>query len=300
MLPTSYFSNPSTTLDPTIFDDEKRVRSEIRAGLLTPLMAYLEGAFNKPERWVHAWIAGSGASYQWAAARDPGDLDVLLGVDFIKFRQHNPGFVGFSDEDTAEFLNANLREVLSEHMRGWNGYDVTYFINPDSKDIKAINPYAAYDLTLDRWDVDPDPNQRAPEHHDWERRAQADSRMAQDIVARYSAAISAVSNAQNPAHRMNAEVRLRDVLGQAEALFNDIHEGRHVAFSRVGKGYADYSNFRWQAGKARGTVQALREIRDYAKYLREESEESLYGIELPDTQTLIRRAAMAHVYNGDF
>lgn len=299
MLPTSYFSAPSTVLDPTIFDDDKRVRPEIRSGLLTPLMDYLGAAFNKPERWIHAWIAGSGASYQWSAARDPGDLDVLLGVNFIKFRQTNPAFTGMSNDDVAEILNINLRHALSEHMRGWNGYDVTFYVNPDSEDIRNIHPYAAYDLSLDEWTVEPDPHATPPHRPDWEQRVEADARMAKDIVARYASALASVEMATNPAHRANAEVRLREVLEQGSTLFDMIHHGRHEAFSRTGKGYADWANYRWQAGKARGTVQALRDISDYREAILTEQAHTTYGVDLPDTNTLIRRAAMAHFLSGD-
>jgi hypothetical protein len=38
------------------------------------------------------WLAGSAVSYQWSAAREPGDLDVLIGVDYIQFRKAHPEY----------------------------------------------------------------------------------------------------------------------------------------------------------------------------------------------------------------
>jgi hypothetical protein len=74
-------------------------------------------------------------------------------------------------------------------------------------------------------------------------------------------------------------------------LFEDIHQSRKLAFGEFGKGYDDFYNYRWQAGKKYGTVPALRQMHDYLKAYEGKQAEETYGVELPDTQTLIRRAA---------
>ena len=73
-------------------------------------------------------------------------------------------------------------------------------------------------------------------------------------------------------------------------MFEDIHHGRKAAFSQSGQGYLDYSNYRWQAGKSSGGVQALKKLKDLSKKTRQEFESQTYGMELPDARVLIRRA----------
>jgi hypothetical protein len=108
---------------------------------------------------------------------------------------------------------------------------------------------------------------------------------------RYSKAHTDIQGAQNDAARRNAEFRLQQALSQASMLFEDIHSSRRLAFSQQGAGYADFYNYRWQAGKKYGTVPALRQMHDFYQAQKTQDAETTYGVELPDTQTLIRRAA---------
>ena len=93
------------------------------------------------------------------------------------------------------------------------------------------------------------------------------------------------------AYRVNAEVQLKAAVDQGATLFSEIHEGRKIAFSRYGAGYADYNNYRWQAGKASGAIQAAKILHDYQDAVNKSAEAQTYGLELPDTRTLVRRAA---------
>ena len=104
---TSYFSAPSSQLDPKLFDDNG-LKPWARSGILSILFDYLGTHYANPHQWVHVWLAGSGVSYQWEAAREPGDLDCLIGVDYVKFRQDNPGFTGFSDQEIAQYRHYSL------------------------------------------------------------------------------------------------------------------------------------------------------------------------------------------------
>ena len=78
---------------------------------------------------------------------------------------------------------------------------------------------------------------------------------------------------------------------RCSALYDDIHSSRKFAFRPEGQGYADFYNYRWQAGKKYGTVPALRKLSEYWSAYKAQQAETTYGVELPDTQTLIRRAA---------
>jgi hypothetical protein len=191
-------------------------------------------------------------------------------------------------------LNEDFREGLQPGTSNWHGFEVTFYVNPGATDIRTINPYAAYDLTHNEWTVFPRRNS-APHNPVWEKAVQQDRSMTADIVARYSRALTDVQGAPNDAARRNAEFKLQQALEHGAMLFDEIHRSRKLAFNEFGKGYDDFYNYRWQAGKKYGTVPALRKMHDYLKARQEEQAVETYGVELPDTQTLIRRAATYRV-----
>ena len=118
--------------------------------------------------------------------------------------------------------------------------------------------------------------------------------MGQIGIQRYSAALTAVQNATNPAHRINAQQQLHDSLDQISGLFEKIHQGRKQAFSPTGEGYADLNNYLWQAGKEHGWLHAARKLSQYRDELAEFNDISTYGVQLPDHDVLLRRAMTAY------
>lgn len=288
--PTSYFSAPSSTLDPKLFEG-RNLRSWVRQGINTLLHDFLGQHWRHSELWSHAWLAGSGVSYQWSAARQPGDLDCLVGVDYPQFRKANPEFMGLSDKEISSTINEFFRSGLQPKTADWNGYELTFYVNPGATDIRAIKPYAAYDLKFDEWTVTPDPSAHAPQNPAWDAIAEADAAHAKQFSTRYAAAMTEIQMSRNDASRRNAEARLADAVLQGSTLFEEIHGGRREAFSSMGTGYDDFHNYRWQAGKASGAVDTLRTLKDYAEQKQASVSASTYGVELPDTSTLIRRAA---------
>jgi len=289
--PTSYFSAPSDSLDPHLFDG-RNIKSWVRQGILTLLYDFLEKYYRHPELWTHAWLAGSGVSYQWSAARQPGDLDCLVGVNYVQFRKANPEFAGLSDTEISMDINEYFRAALQPQTADWNGYELTFYVNPGATDIRSIKPYAAYDLKYNEWTVAPDPTAHAPYHPDWEATVSSDSRTAHQAYIRYTQAANDLQLSNNAASRRNAETRLYGALQQGSALFDEIHENRSHAFSPSGEGYADFHNYRWQAGKREGTIQLLRSMREYASSIENDRASATYGVELPTADTLVRRAAL--------
>lgn len=288
---TSYFSAPESQLDPRLFDGTQ-VRGSIRNALLETLFTFLNERFMHPDLWCTVWLAGSGVSFQWSAARYPGDLDVLIGVDYVGFRRAHPRYAGLSDTEVSQMLNEDLRTGLQPDTENWLGeFEVTFYSNPGATDIRSIHPYAAYDLTHNEWTVFPTPHE-APKNAAWEHAAQRDRSMAADIVGRYSQALTNIHSATTAPARRNAEFALKQAMAQGSALFEDIHHGRRYAFSPSGAGYEDFHNYRWQAGKSLGTVPALKHLHDYLNAATLEEDKETYGLELPDTRTLIRRAAL--------
>jgi hypothetical protein len=285
---TSYFSPPSMELDPKLFEGME-LKPSIREGILSILFDYLISNFNDPHRWTKAWLAGSGVSYQWEASRQPGDLDCLVGVEYTKFRQSNPEYVGYSNQEISAMFNEGFNAEITPNTRNWNGYELTYYVNPQT-DIRDINPYAAYDLVADMWTVTPDKNMQPPYSRDWEQKANRDYEMASEILNRHNSAVQELRASTNDPYRINAERKIKLAQEQAAAYFEDIHSGRKLAFSQNGAGYADYHNYRWQAGKKSGAVQSLRSIKDQRDTRLKQENQGLYGVELPSASTLIRRS----------
>jgi hypothetical protein len=243
-----------------------------------------------PHAWTHVWLAGSGVSFQWESNRYPSDLDCLVGVDFAEFRNHNRDYAGLSDEEISKMINEGFNTDLMPGTADWHGFELTFYVNPDSWDISAINPYAAYDVLHHEWTVAPS-YQGVPHTREWAAKADRDHAQATEITRRYTQALANMRHAQNPAYRLNAEVQLNAAVDQGATLFKEIHEGRKIAFSRYGAGYADYNNYRWQAGKASGVIGGMKVLHDYQDAVSKSTQKQTYGLELPDTRTLVRRAA---------
>lgn len=288
--PTSYFSAPAPTLDPKLFDG-RILKAWVRQGITRLLHDFLGHFYRHSDLWAHPWLAGSGVSYQWQAAREPGDLDCLIGVDYEQFRKANPEYMGLSDREISSTINEQFYNGLHPQTSNWNGFELTFYVNPGATDIRAIKPYAAYDLKFDEWTVYPDPTQTAPRNLLWDTVADNDAKLAKQIHTRFQAAVQDVSASRNDAMRRNAEIRVQSALEQGIALFDEIHSGRREAFSSTGEGYADFNNYRWQSAKASGAVPMLRQLKEHADSRKTSIEVSTYGVSLPDTDTLVRRAA---------
>ena len=286
---TSYFSVPSTGLDPRLFKNSK-LDSHVRQAILATLLRHLNLRYQSVDAWMNAWLAGSGVSTQWASQRTPTDLDCLVGVDYIKFRQANPAYAGYSDKEIADTLNEGFRLDIHPETENFLGqFELTFYVNVKSN-IVDIKPYAAYSLISDDWTVPPE-IAGAPDNPEWEKIAEQDKQAAIKIIKRYSDALEKVQNAKNDAARINAQAALQNAVEQGAALFDMIHENRKVAFSDQGEGYLDFNNYRWQAGKRSGAIQALKKLNAIAKDAKSIFATETYGVELPSASTLIRRAA---------
>lgn len=258
-----YFSKPSPTLDPHLFNSKEQLYPDVRSRITRPLYEYLGLKYRNPESWTMAWLAGSGISYQWAASRGNGDLDVLFGIDFNQFVNDNPEYRWYDRGEIANMIDADLKDRLwpmTAHEPFYFGefdiqyYEVTYFLNqyveddPDS--IVNIKPYAAYNLNYDEWTVRPP---KIPNiHHPQEYEAAAD--------ANREAALALITRYNNIGTGVNAENHRKFIRTQAQNLFDTIHLGRKNAFSQHGEGYGDYYNYQWQRAKQDGIVNALNEL----------------------------------------
>lgn len=284
---TSYFSVSADELDPRIMFNSK-LRPEIREAILVLLFNHLSLGYNAPEAWATAWLAGSGVAYNWSAARSPADLDCLVGIDYVQFRQSNQEYKGWSDREIASEINQGFKNELHPRTDNFMGtYELTFYVNTQS-DITKIKPYAAYSVTNDDWVVPP-AHLEAPSDPLWAKAAENDVEMANQIIKRYTTALNGVRTAAGPA-RINYEAALKNAVEQGAALFDAIHETRGESFSEGGEGYHGFSNYRWQAGKQSGAIQALKKLKDVSRNAQQIFTTETYGVELPDVSTLIRRA----------
>ena len=285
---TSYFSAPESTLDPTLFDG-RTLKAWVRHGINQILFDFLNHEYRHPELWAHAWLAGSAVSYQWSAARHPGDLDCLIGLNYVQFRKANPEYAYMGDKEVGDMMNELFKEALQPKTEDWHGFELTFYVNPGATDIRTINPYAAYSLKYDEWTVPPDPTQRPPQNDEWDTVAENDSKMANNIYTRYLQAIQDMNSARDLPNRRNAEVRKEAAETQGVMMWDEIHHNRRMAFTMEGAGYYDFHNYRWQSAKRSGAHEMLRTIKNRVR--EEEGQTNVYNTELPDVNTLIRRAA---------
>lgn len=272
-----YFASRGQTLDPSLFDGDT-MRPDVRQYILRTFHKFLGRTMISPQLWTTLWAAGSGVTTAWDADREaggaPGDLDVLVGVDYDALRSLNAAYQGSSDESIAHEINQHLHDHLwphTDHTRINGGvYELTYYVNAGvgsgMDDILAINPYAALNIDDGHWSQIPVdvPHDFSDLYFSAADRAQTakDADRAKDITWRFNA-LRESSNAlpDNSPYKVNMLRSLHDVVGEGAALFDDIHDHRHDAFAPGGKGYFDPANYRWQAGKASGAVNASRMLK---------------------------------------
>jgi len=274
-----YFSEPVNVLDPHLFDSNEHLKPDVRTRLNNLLLDYLGSRYANPHSWTMVWVAGSGVSYQWSAARGNGDLDVLFGIDYNQFVIDNPDFKYDSREEITEYIDNDLKtnlwprtayEMFTYPTGGpldpysAQVYEITFFLNnyvednPDS--IINIHPYAAYNITRDEWTVRP-PKKAAHINDLFEEQVRANNETGKALSDRYNSIRQQLSTtALESPQTVNLSRHAAHIKEQARQLFDSIHLGREAAFSSQGEGYSDFYNYQWQAAKRDGLINSLNEI----------------------------------------
>lgn len=293
-----YFSAPSDTLDPNLFDGD-RLKPNVRSYIHNHLMRWFQ-ELGMRGAGVSVFIVGSGITYQWAADRGNGDLDVMLQINLAAFQQANHDYAGWGQDQLADGLNKMLHESLWPQTAaaafGDRTYEVTYYALPYTQPIEKA--YAVYDVSSDRWLVRPpelpgDPKSLYP--RDWYDRADSDNSVSTALSARHRAITEHLGRAlPGSAEWHNLSSQLKLTSAQAASLYGDIHTGRKIAFGEQGKGYGDWHNFRWQRAKQNGTVAALSAIVTASEASRQAQETVLYGRPLEGAEELLWRAVQQH------
>lgn len=218
------FGPTKPNLDPRLFDGDS-LKDTVRSWILDTLDKFWRPRYGEWRRWTHVYFAGSEASHWWGN----NDFDVLVGIEPKRFVQANPQFSGLDETEICAVLNGEFREILDPEVTGHDGFEVTFYCNPNSWDIRPLKPYAAYDVTHDEWAV-PSPvlPDNKPEDFDpkvW------------DLVDKYAARVRHIL-ALPPGEFRRA---------QADALYTYLHNDRQRAFSPRGKGWRDAGNVVYKA-----------------------------------------------------
>lgn len=297
-----YFSAPELILDPQLFEG-KALKPHVRDVILEIFYDYMSTRYHDVREWSMVWLAGSGASYQWAADRGNGDLDVLFGINFPEFLESNPEFQGLVPDEIEYIMDDDLRNNLwpktafTMITRGdERPYEITYYMNSSIEfsgdGIGSIHPYAAYNLSENHWTTEPERNPRTDIPREFEEQAEHNLEIAQALSQAYDHFRGELaSESPNSPRWHNAMTSIHRVVTQARSLFDQIHSNRKQAFGPMGKGYHDFYNYQWQAAKRDGIVSVLNQIGNVGEYAQMLNDQDLYGGPIEDaTSKLIIRA----------
>lgn len=299
-----YFAKPEPALDPRLFDG-MHLKPTVRVWVLQQLYNFWNTRYNHALVWSTCWIAGSAVSLQWDALG--ADLDVLIGVNKTRFVTSNPQYNDMTEDDIDSMLTDELKlglwPLTATYQPEPNAdpMDVTYFVNAGSDDIRDIEPYAAYNLSLDEWTVQPvnpgpDWDPRAYFPQEWVNTVDTDVVQAHRLVDDYNGNVSTLSSASDVPSQMNALNNLHNSAQRAADYFVELHAGRKTSFEPGGGGYFGYGNFRWQMHAHSGTLKALHDIAVVNKSAHLYQQNELYGGQLKGPNDERREAGQAAWY----
>lgn len=224
-----YWGQNHESNDQRLFDGD-HLRPEVHDYFINKIASFMmTHHFAAWSRWTKVYFAGSEAA-EWAPFN--GDLDCLVGIDNDLFRETNPEFSNLSDAEIAHVITSQMTGSLNNaalYITLKSGdrvgpFDSTFYVNPNSYDIRSIKPYAAYDVTDDTWIVKP---LKVPT--DWS--AQSLPESFWDVSEAEANLINVISELP-PLERQRVATQVYDM----------IHEGRKSAFTKGGKSMFDFNN----------------------------------------------------------
>lgn len=253
------FAPPKDHLDPKLFDRDERLHPWIKATLEGFLFAFWSNRYPNWMYYTRIYLAGSLASYWWGTP----DVDVLIGVDTKQMVHYHPEFQGVSDHEICSHLTQEFYTGLDPYTESFTfppapdfrrivkalggseaivekAYEVpadtqplgpaevTFYVNAGAYDIRAIRPYAAYDVSNDRWAVHP-----AQGDKHWN--AKMLSYRFWSNMADSADAIKAALGVSDPVDR----------LARCQAEYERIHSARNEAFGPGGMGLTDPRSLQW-------------------------------------------------------
>lgn len=241
-LPTGRIFSPTKEgEDPRLFDGD-HLRPEVRAFVLEQVGEDWDGPYPDWTEWATVYLAGGEASHWYGSGAAHGegeaadDFDVLVTVDFDALKARHLQYVGQTPKQIAPQLTQHFRagfDVRNERasIPGVAGtYGMTAFVNSvNSQDITELHPYAAYDISHDKWAVRP-----VETPADWS--AASLPEWTWDALEGLLRYIDAIREMPEP-------LRTRE----GAHLFDDLHSDRTEAFGPEGEGVFDPANVIWKA-----------------------------------------------------
>lgn len=236
--PSQRLFGPTQGLDHRLFDGD-HLKPDVREYIIGTLSRFWEPLFGECgwQEWAVVYFAGSEAS-EWTSPELEGnnDFDVLIGVNYDKFRScqsRTSKYQHMTDQEITADLNAGLRTLDEQTAAAYipvGGYEFgpfsnTWYVNPNSWDIRRIKPYAAYDVTHDKWAVKP------PHLPAWSLKDFPEGNALQQEARAVSDYVRAVLALPEPYRSQ-----------QGYALWNHLHADRSRAFSEQGEGWFDPGN----------------------------------------------------------
>lgn len=225
-----YWGPNSAQNDQRLFEGD-HLRPEIRSDILDRVGGILRAHYNNWAKWAKVYFAGSEAA-KWQPFN--GDFDILIGIDWDRFHQDNPGWEDYPDAGIAAGMTDHFWHDEGGNVSDYwftladgrkvGPFDRTFFVNPVAWDIKNLHPYAAYNVTDDDWAVHP---LEVPE--DWD---------ATHLPESYWTYAESLLHEIRAIGQLPEEERHR----MAANLWENLHTHRSDAFTDGGKGLFDLSN----------------------------------------------------------
>jgi hypothetical protein len=258
-LPTGgQFAPSQHSLDPDLFDPDEKMWPWIRGSLMDILEAFWRPRYGDWRPWTRIYLAGSLASY-WHATLD---FDTLVGVDTHRLVRDHPEFGGMSDPEICNHLTHEFITELDPLLKDWSfppepnlhrvmhrlggpdptdvyksvpmtvvtglgPMEMTWYVNPSAYDIRVIKPYAAYDVTNQRWAVHPDKMSKT-----WGAHALGNS---------FWERVADVADSIKAALKLSEPARTSECL----RIYDQVHTERGQAFSPAGRGVTDPRSLQW-------------------------------------------------------
>lgn len=255
--PSARIFGPTHGLDHRLFEHE-HLKPAVRDDLMRKWYEFCEaqGLYDSDE-WSIVYFAGSEAS-EWTSANREGnnDFDILVGVDLHLFAS---GGYGEARMRRAEQLGweptqAGIAAGITDKLKSTPGmvdphyrvpgddsdWDQTWYCNSGSYRIQDIKPYAAYDVTHDRWAVKP------PHLPGWSMKDFPEGPGLEEFCWGFEHLVRATLEMPEPYRHQ-----------EGYALWHYVHDERALAFGPQGEGWWDLRNVLEKWLDAKGLMQEL-------------------------------------------
>lgn len=115
--PTERIFTHTCGLDHRLWDKDEKLKPDVRKYIMQSINVFWGPRYRNWSEWARIYFAGSEAS-EWTSESLEGnsDFDVLVGVDYDKFRENNPSYASLSNEQITNQFNAEFRHLNSDHV----------------------------------------------------------------------------------------------------------------------------------------------------------------------------------------